>query len=157
MGDGTCQVLFIQSVYVPFVGDMLYEVSCGSGYLYNITLFDHSNIFPGEETHIHHSYAYYAYGSWYTITAGWDATEISVTLPAGNYPLREIIYSDATTAAPACTPLVNLNLPDKPNADYEIEAPFIPACINDVVIHLDNQSTPTSGLEFVWDFGEGAY
>ena len=154
-GDGTCQVLFIQSVYVPFVGDMLYEVSCGSGYLYNITLFDHSNIFPGEETHIHHSYAYYAYGSWYTITAGWDATEISVTLPAGNYPLREIIYSDATTAAPACTTLVNLNLPDKPDADFEFEAPFIPACINDVVVHLDNQSTPASGLEFVWDFGDG--
>ncbi|MGB8715360.1 MAG: PKD domain-containing protein, partial [Rhodanobacteraceae bacterium] len=151
----SCEVIFIQSVYVPYIGDMKYEVSCGSGSLYDITLFDHSNIYPSEVGHIHHSYAYKEVGgSWVLFATNVPDLSADTQVPAGDYQLREIIWSDATTAAPPCTTLVHLILPDKPNADFDIEAPYIPACINDVVIHLDNQSTPSTGLEYVWNFGD---
>lgn len=153
--NDTCIQKFDQSVYVPFIGDMRYSASCGSGSLYDVTLNDHSNIFPGEVGQIHHSYAYKEGANpWQTITAPGSALSVNVQLPAGDYQLREIIYSNLTPAAPACTTVVNVNLPDKPNADFEIVSPFEPACINDVVVHLNNLSTPAAGLNYLWDFGE---
>ncbi|NEN25914.1 hypothetical protein G3O08_20695, partial [Cryomorpha ignava] len=153
----SCTKGFHQNVYIPFVGDMYYSVSCGTGSLYDVTLFDHSNIFPLEVGSMYNSYAYKeGTNSWQTIVAGNSVLSADAQLPPGDYQFREIIYSTLTTAAPPCTTIVNVNLPDKPNADFEIVSPFIPACINDVVVHLNNLSTPATGLNYVWDFEDGS-
>lgn len=150
-----CHWVYDQKVYVPFVGDMRYTVSCGSGSSYDVTLFDHSNIYPTEVGHIHHTYAYKeSLGSWQTIPAFWDAEEATVQLQAGDYQLMKIIESDLTTAAPPCTTIVNVNLPEKPNADFIINSPFVPACVYDVVIGFTNLTTPATGLQYEWDFDE---
>src|SRR5690606_31073960 len=100
----------------------------------------------------------YAYSNdggsnWTPISGGNNVLTVNVQLPAGDYQFREIIYS-TNSSAPPCTTVVNVILPDKPNADFEIVSPFEPACINDVVVHLNNLSTPSTGLNFVWNFGE---
>ncbi len=154
----SCIKIFDQSVYIPFVGDMYYSVSCGTGSLYDVTLFDHSNIFPLEVGSMQHFYAYSddSGNNWNTISAFPADLSVAFQLPPGDYQFREIIYSSFTVAAPPCTTIVNVNLPDKPNADFEIVSPFIPACINDVVVHLNNLSTPATGLNYVWDFEDGS-
>ncbi|NEN25846.1 T9SS type A sorting domain-containing protein, partial [Cryomorpha ignava] len=152
----SCTKGFHQNVYIPFVGDMYYSVSCGTGSLYDVTLYDHSNIFPLEVGSMQHLYAYSddAGTSWNNISGTPSDLSVNFQLPAGDYQFREIIYSTFTTAAPPCTTIVSVNLPDKPDADFEIVSPFEPACINDVVVHLNNLSTPVTGLNYVWDFGE---
>ncbi len=150
----SCNRIFYQDMYVPFVGDMYYSVTCGTGSLYDITLFDGSNVFPSEVSSMVHSYAYNDGFGWTTILTGPELS-VDIQLPAGDYDFREIIYSNLTTAAPPCTTIVSVNLPDKPNADFEIVSPFEPACINDVVVQLNNLSTPASGLNYVWSFGDG--
>ncbi|NEN25633.1 hypothetical protein G3O08_19245 [Cryomorpha ignava] len=155
--DGTCLKIFDQTVYVPFIGDMRYEVSCDSGNFYNIVLYDHSLIFPKEEGHIRYIYAYKEDGrAWKTITAPRNAQSARVQLPAANYQLREIIYSNLTPAAPPCTTLVELNLPAKPVAYFEAVSAFKPACVSDVAVHFNNLSYPATGLNYVWEFGDGS-
>lgn len=153
-GD-TCYVAFPQTVYVPFVGGMLYSVACGSGSNYVVTIFDHSHIFPGEN--INHSYAYRpgTSGTWITITgAGLSVTK---NLPAGTYQIREVINSSTTPAAPSCTMIETIVLPAKPVANFTFTSDVAPntPCERDVPVHFTNTSTPLplSGLEFLWDFG----
>lgn len=154
-GDGTCAILFTQQVYVPFIGDMRYTASCGTGNAYTVTLFDHSNVFPSEVGNINRQYAYReGSGPWQIITADLDAFQVTVDLPPGDYQLAEWIWLDPPSGAPTCTTKVELNLPEKPVADFDIDAAFMPACVNDVAIHFENLSTPAEGLQFLWDFGD---
>ena len=154
--DSTCLKIFDQTVYIPFIGNMRYEVSCDSGSVYNILLYDHSLIFPKEEGHIRYTYAYKEGGrAWKTIEAPGNAQSVKVQLSAGNYQLRQIIKSNISPFAPPCTTLVDLNLPAKPVADFEFTSPFKPGCVGEVAVHFNNLSSPEAGLNYVWNFGDG--
>ena len=154
-GINTCSVTYPVSVIVPYMGDLYYSISCGSGANYNVTLLDHSNIFPMPQT-INHFYSYkLSSASTYTsIAVPTSALSATVALPAGTYDIREIINNGTT--APACTTIRTIVIPPKPVANFNVISPYMPACQWDVNIHFQNTTTPTSGLSYSWSFGDGA-
>lgn len=154
-GTNTCTKTFPVTVIVPYMGDLYYSVTCGSGSNYNVTLLDHSNIFPMPQT-INHFYSYkLSSGSTYTsISVPTTALSATVSLPPGTYDIREIINNGTT--APACTTVRTIVIPPKPVADFNITASFLPACQWDVNIHFQNTTTPATGLSYSWSFGDGA-
>lgn len=152
-GTNTCVKVFQVNVIVPYIGDMLYKIDCGSGSTYNVTLQDHSNIFPMPQT-IYHYYAYKLTSSstWTSISVPTSALSATASLPAGSYDIREVINNGTTS--PSCTTIRTIVLPPKPVADFNIVSAFMPACQRDVPIHFVNTSTPVSGLTYTWTFGD---
>lgn len=152
-GTNTCIKVFQVNVVVPYIGDMFYKINCGSGANYNVTLQDHSNIFPMPQT-INHYYSYkLSSASTYTsISVPTTALSATVSLPAGTYDIREVINNG--TVSPACTTIHTIVLPPKPVADFNIVSDFMPACQRDVPIHFVNTSTPSSGVTYLWTFGD---
>lgn len=153
----TCNVAFPQIVFVPFVGDMLYDIACGSGNNYVVTMFDHTNYYPTENMNYSYSYRLNGSPSWTTIPG--SGTSVSQNLPPGTYQIREVVNSSTTPAAPSCTMIETIVLPAKPVADFTFTSDVAPntPCERDVPVQFTNTSTPTplSGLEFLWDFGVG--
>lgn len=154
-GTNTCTKTFPVTVIVPYMGGLYYSITCGSGSNYNVTLLDHSNLFPMPQT-INHYYSYkLTSASTYTsIAVPTSALSATVSLPAGSYHIREVINNG--TLAPACTTIHTIVIPPKPVANFNIVSPYMPACQWDVNISFVNTSTPSTGLSYSWSFGDGA-
>lgn len=143
-GD-TCSVVAQTSQIVPYIAGLFHSVTCVGG-SYQLTLLDHSNIYPG--TSILHNY--YLDGSPITGGTGTAATSITVNVAPGPHTLKQEIYSGSY---PICTAIDNVNLDSLPNAAFFVSTPM-PACLNWVAVQFNNTSVPSTGLNYLWDFAD---
>jgi hypothetical protein len=99
-------------------------------------------------------YAYRnGFGDWQEIEAPDSAMSVELQLLPGHYEFRQTIYGNSNSG-PACSTVIKVHLPEKPVSDFETTSQFEPVCVNEGVVHFENKSTPSEGLDFVWDFGD---
>lgn len=143
-GD-TCSTAAQTSQVVPYIAGLMHSVTCLGG-SYQVTLLDHSNIYPG--TAILHNY--YLDGSPIAGGTGTSATSITVNALPGFHTLKQEVYSGSY---PICTITDTLTLDPLPVAAFSI-SPSTPACAQWVPVMFTNTSTPATGVSYLWSFGD---
>ena len=129
---------------VPYRADLKYTVQCGPAGKYTVNLLDNSNYYPG--------YAITDYS--FTIngaTHSGSSPSYQEDLVPGTYPVQLII--DDGTSLPNCTINDVIDLPALPVANFSFDPN---ATCEGFPIQFVNTSTPATGLEYEWDFTDGA-
>ncbi len=142
---GTCEHSKTIQVTVPYIADLKYTVECGfTPGKYRVTLLDNSNYYPG---HAITNYSFTINGA----THSGSSPSYQEDLVPGTYPVQLVINDG--TALPNCTINDVIELPAMPVANFTFDPD---ATCKGFPIQFVNTSTPASGLEYAWDFGDGA-
>ena len=144
LGD-TCWFTYDTSVLVPLIAGSLNSVTCTSTG-YQVTLYDHSNYYPG-----HNPVNY----SWYInngFIANTTSSSYTVNLPPGAYNLCEWVHYNTNPAADSCLACDSLYLPALPVAGFTFAHDT--TCAQLASVQFTNTSSP-GGLSFMWNFGDG--
>lgn len=131
------------SVIVPYVAKLKYDISCSGGQ-YNVELRDHSNFYPSTPIN---DYDFWVDG---TLVQSSTSTTYNTNLSPGSHTFKLVIRG---SGYPDCEITETVNLPALPVADFSFN--FNGAC-QGFPIEFTNLSTPGSGLEYAWDFDDGA-
>jgi PKD repeat protein len=133
------------TVIVPYIADLNTGIVCGTTpNTYNVTLFDHSNLYPGTSL----TYSFFITNMTTPVATG-TATSYTTALAAGNTYQVALEITDGIH--PPCKVTKSVVLPAWPVASF-IDTPLSPVC-EGVPIKFNNTSTP-SGLAFDWSFGD---
>ncbi|PZF74056.1 PKD domain-containing protein [Taibaiella soli] len=144
-GD-VCNVTAQTNQIVPYIAGLMHSVTCLGG-SYQLTLLDHSTIYPGTSV----LRKYYLDGTLITSPLGTTALSVTVNVPPGPHTMTMELYDGVT---PVCTATDNVYLDSLPQAKFEIINTPQPACLGFVPVQFHNLSTPGS-LSSYWLFGDG--
>ncbi|MEE1899155.1 PKD domain-containing protein [Flavobacterium rakeshii] len=140
---GNCIVDKYDDVLVPYMPDLRYNITCGSGGNYNVTLLDHSNYHPLTPIQ---NYTYTVDGT--AITN--NQNSYTVSLAPGNHTLQLTIQG---SGHPSCsTSPITINLPDMPDATFTIPTQICEG--TPFELELDNPLQ--TGLSYIWYFADGS-
>ncbi|QEE48964.1 PKD domain-containing protein [Flavobacterium alkalisoli] len=140
---GSCAVDKYYDVLVPYMPDLRYNITCGTGGNYSVTLLDHSNYHPLTPMQ---NYEFIVDGG--TVSNS-PANSYTLNLAPGNHTLQLIIQG---SGYPACsTSPITINLPDMPDASFTIPAEICQGTPFDLAL-----DTPQSGLTYEWVFADGS-
>jgi len=144
----TCYFVGDTTIIVPFIAGMGHSVTCsGSGY--NVTMFDHSNYYPG---HAPYKYSWYVDGGHVGTTAG---TSFTASLSGGASHTLNVweYYGPGTTDS--CLASDNVFLDSLPHASFKFARDT--TCALDASVQFTNLSTPVSSAwSSSWLFGDGS-
>ena len=137
-------------VIVPYIADLKHTVTCNGG-TYDVTLLDHSNYYPGHQpTHFDFYLVPAGSGFGSPNQSGGSNSYPANGLAPGTYDLKLEINDGIH---PPCAVTDQLVLPALPDADFTFD--FNGACEKHPIF-FTNTSTPTTGVEYKWDFGDMA-
>ncbi len=143
--NSLCRVENEREVLVPYLPGLKYDIGCGSGGTYPVTILDHSEYFP--QTPIT-DYQFFVNGN---LESSGLTTSFTQNLTPGTHIIRLRI---ANPNYPPCNLYDTLELPALPVADFDFD--FDGAC-EGYPIKFTNLTTPTGNeLSYEWDFGDGA-
>jgi len=144
--NGTiCYINRVTEFVVPYVADMRYNVTCGTGGNYSVRLIDHSVYYPQVGIA---QYEFTTDGGLNWHAGSGPQTEYAVSLPPGNYVVGVRISSPGYTP---CIFTTTLQLPAMPSAAFT----FGTAC-QGTAMQFTASDTNT-GLQYNWDFHDGSH
>jgi PKD repeat protein len=108
-----CKVTKEASILVPYIPDLRYGVSCGTGANYNVKLFNNSNFYPSAEPTVTYKIITINVAPTPNVTTTYTAAQVAtgVPLPAGNYVARIELVKNPTPQYPSQYPMCYKEIP----------------------------------------------
>ncbi len=146
-GGQNCHTFKELSFIIPYKADLKYQVSCGTGNTYQVTLLDFSTYYA-QTPATQYWFSVDNGSNWYLGTTVSGIYQFSANLSPGNYQLGIRIYRPGYTA---CEKFIPLNLPNLPSASF--------TSTNNICKDSAVQFTvtnPQPGNQYLWNFNNEA-
>ncbi len=113
----TCSVTKTATIIVPYVPDVRYAISCGTGANYIVKLYDNSNVYPSTVPNV---IGYSIKNLATNVTTNYTAAQVAtgISLPVGNYQAIISLTRTIAPAYPICTKIVPFTLGAKPTVAF---------------------------------------
>lgn len=152
-----CSKEVVTNVAVPLMPQFLSTITCGSGNNYTVNVNNSSSYLPGTVFNTYTFYVYNATGT--TVLQSQTVTHPNNSHPfniaaGSSYQLKMAVNYTYNGVTETCTSgFQTITLPAKPVANFTFNSNY--RC-EGVPVHFTNTSTPTTGINYHWDFGDAA-